>query len=261
MPTNGNRPGKGAAYSVGEFSQNAAEVTCQPTPTQVRHCRSGGDRPPIDLIGRKFGRWTVLAIHPKRVRYGRHGQAVSVLWRCRCDCGTERLVFGCNLRHGLSKSCGCLKREKTRQRNTKHGHACKGKVSRAYTRWLSMLQRCFDPNHAGYRYYGARGITVCHRWFKFENFYADMGDPPPGLSIDRIDVNGNYEPGNCRWATASEQVRNQRPRKRKGRRANIAEIQAFAASLARRASAPGGVRADLRSRAPATADLRAAARG
>jgi hypothetical protein len=119
----------------------------------------------------------------------------------------------------------------------------RGKVTSAYSRWVSMLQRCFNPNHKDYRYYGGRGITVCERWLDFVNFLADMGEPPPGLSLDRINVNGDYEPGNCRWATASEQVRNRRPPKRKRRRSSLAEIQAYAASLARAASAPGGARA------------------
>jgi hypothetical protein len=187
----------------------------------------------IDLTGKHFGRWFVLAIHPPRMRYGRRGHAVCVLWLCRCDCGTERVVFGTNLRRGLSTSCGCRSREKTRERNARHGHACRGKVTRAYIRWLSMLQRCCNPNNTAYDYYGGRGISVCERWHTFDNFLSDMGEPPPGLSIDRIDVNGDYEPGNCRWATASEQVRNQRPRKRKRQRSNLADIKAYAESLAR----------------------------
>jgi hypothetical protein len=111
-----------------------------------------------------------------------------------------------------------------------------------------MLQRCFNVNNKAYCYYGERGITVCERWHSFENFYADMGDPPPGLSIDRIEVNGNYEPGNCRWATQAEQVRNRRSQKRKlgnlriyssrmikreARHAKLAEIQKYAVALAR----------------------------
>ena len=246
MSTNGNRPGEGAEHSVGS---TATEATHQPDKTQVaarrKKRKSGGDRPPIDLVGRWFGWWLVLAIHPKRVRYGRHGHAVSVLWLCRCKCGTERVVFGSNLRQGLSTSCGCLKREKTRERNTKHGHACRGKVTRAYTRWLGMLQRCSDPNHAAYCYYGARGISVCERWLKFENFYADMGDPPPGLSIDRIDNNGNYEPDNCEWATPLQQNHNRRAPKSKpkSRRDIVEQCREYAAALARAASPLAGVRA------------------
>jgi hypothetical protein len=100
-----------------------------------------------------------------------------------------------------------------------------------------MLQRCFNPHNRSYSYYGGRGITVCERWLKFENFYADMGDPPPGMSLDRIDVNGNYTPKNCKWATRAEQTRNRRPPKQRRRRADVTQIRAFAASLARAASA------------------------
>ena len=89
------------------------------------------------------------------------------------------------------------------------------------------------PNNKCYRYYGALGITPCTRWLTFENYYADTGDAPPGKSLDRIDVNGNYEPGNCRWATVSEQARNRRPFKRKRWRSAVAELQQYADSLAR----------------------------
>ena len=168
----------------------------------------------IDLGGQRFGRWRVVGPHPERMRYGRRRHAVAVLWQCVCDCGEQRLVFGSNLRAGYSKSCGCLKREQTIKRSTKHGHARRGNHTSIYDRWVSMRQRCFDPGHPCYPDYGGRGISICDDWRSFENFYADMLDPPLGLSIDRINNDGNYEPSNCLWASASVQVRNRR-RKRK----------------------------------------------
>jgi hypothetical protein len=99
-----------------------------------------------------------------------------------------------------------------------------------------MMARCFNPNAKRYRDYGHRGINVCDRWLRFENFYADMGDPQPGKSLDRINNNGSYGPGNCKWSTPIEQARNQRPRKRKRQRSTVAELQAYSASLERAAS-------------------------
>jgi hypothetical protein len=173
---------------------------------------------PVDITGQHFGRWTVLTIHPERARSG-HAH-----WLCRCDCGTERIVLGLNLRQSRSTSCGCFWREQV----VKHGLW----GTRVYRIYQDMLQRCRNPNNRAYSWYGARGIDVeC----SFEEFFADMGHPLPGMSIDRINNDGNYKRGNLRWATASEQVRNRRPRKQKGR-AKLADIQAFATSLTRAAS-------------------------
>jgi hypothetical protein len=140
-------------------------------------------------------------------------------------------VLGFVLRNGESKSCGCLQRELVAKRLTTHGMS----KTRAYGIWVNMKQRCQNQNSPDYRYWGGVGVGVCDRWQKFENFYADVGEAPPGLSIDRWpDCYGDYGPANWRWATAKEQVHNQRPRKK--RRAKLEDINAYAASLARAAS-------------------------
>lgn len=140
-------------------------------------------------------------------RYGR----LSVIknakggWLCRCDCGAEKIVRAQALKTGATQSCGCYKAE-VRHRPWKHGMTYKP----IYRLWVSMIDRCTRPNVPNFKSYGARGIKVCERWQTFENFYADMGDRPDGKTLDRIDQNGNYELGNCRWATHKVQARNRR---------------------------------------------------
>lgn len=127
----------------------------------------------------------------------------------RCDCGTEKTVPFKNLGRGTN-SCGCLHVEQLVARSTKHGHAV-GKPTSTYMTWQDMVGRCTNPSHKRWDDYGGRGITVCDQWRKFENFLADMGERPGCLTLDRIDNNSGYGPGNCRWTTQSEQNRNRRP--------------------------------------------------
>lgn len=151
-----------------------------------------------DISNQRFGRWVVIAYShsPKTGRRGAH-------WRCRCDCGTERAMHGAALRNGTSRSCGCGNRIE----HTTHGLF----GTPTYRTWNSMRTRCENSKHPSFADYGAKGITVCERWKAFANFVADMGERPAGTTLDRYpNLEGNYEPGNCRWATAREQQSNKR---------------------------------------------------
>jgi hypothetical protein len=159
-----------------------------------------------DLTGQRFGRWLVLEIAGRSIDRG-------AVWSCVCDCGARRDVAAKAMVAGDSQSCGCLAKERrlegTRRAKTTHGHTA-GATSRTYRIWTNMVSRCTNPNFDSFKWYGGRGISVCDRWRKFQNFLDDMGVAPDGKSIDRRETNGNYEPSNCRWATQTEQTNNTR---------------------------------------------------
>lgn len=163
----------------------------------------------IDLTGQTFSRLIVI----KRVENDKYGHT---RWLCQCKCGKRQKAQGGHLRAGCVQSCGCLQKEISIQvgkQKIKHGHNCRNKRSKTYVTWVNMIYRCTNPNVKNYKDYGGRGIKVCKRWLRFENFLEDMRERPKGFTLDRVNSDGDYCKGNCKWSTPKEQARNTRKNK------------------------------------------------
>lgn len=157
----------------------------------------------IDLTGVRFSRLTVVKRAPEKT--------LKVRWVCECDCGNQVTVISANLKNGNTQSCGCQRTDSSRTNGlNRRKHGMTGTPE--YKAWQGLRDRCYNEDAEQYPNYGGRGVSVCKEWLNsFEAFYADMGPrPEKGYSIDRVDVNGDYEPSNCRWATGETQSNNKR---------------------------------------------------
>lgn len=152
-----------------------------------------------DLTGLQFGRLSVEKTYMKRC-----GSRTRKFCLCQCECGTTKEIPADHLTRGKIRSCGCLRKEVSTQRAQKHGQ----RNGRLYNSWRGMKDRCLNPNHKSYRNYGGKGVGICVQWLDFERFseWAYSNGYTEGLTIDRIDPQGNYEPQNCRWIPASENI-------------------------------------------------------
>ncbi len=166
----------------------------------------------LDLTGQAFGHLHVVSRAPQPA----NRISKRTYWECRCNCGTLITVSADDLKSGNNISCGCVKRQAMIDRNTVHGHRIHNNTTSEYWSYRAMMKRCYQESQYGFKWYGGRGITVCDRWKdSFLNFLADMGPKPgPQFTIERLRVNGNYEPANCIWLHESLQARNRRPRTR-----------------------------------------------
>lgn len=162
----------------------------------------------IDITGKKYGFLTAIRFsHYKDYKCGQRHR----VWLFRCECGNDVLIPIGQARAGGTKSCGCKKSEFVAKARTSHGyanHRKTGKINSTYLAWVNIRNRCFNKKNDRYHVYGGRGITVCERWMKFENFISDMGEKPEGMSIERIDVNKEYSPENCKWIPMKSQYKN-----------------------------------------------------
>jgi hypothetical protein len=158
----------------------------------------------VDLTAKRFGRLVVRGKAPSRNR--------QTTWACICDCGKELTVSGCHLINGRSTSCGCYRSELLRVVKRKHGLS----HSRTYNSWVNMKARSTKPDHPRAADYALRGVDCCPAWAEdFRNFLADMGECPPGYTLERKDNDRGYWPDNCKWATYKEQANNRRPARRR----------------------------------------------
>ena len=176
-----------------------------------------------DISGQRFGRLVVA-------EYAGSDRLGKAIWKCACDCGNDISVRANSLNSGLTVSCGCRRAETLSAGRNKHGLS---KYS-GYSSWKAMIDRCTNENSKDFKWYGARGIKVCERWFDIENFAADMGARPSRCSIDRIDPNGDYTPENCKWSTPLEQGAH----KRNNVVVSLAGVTAHVAEVSRKTGIP-----------------------
>ncbi len=164
-----------------------------PFPDSILRCRMASI---INLVGKRVNKLTVVAFFGRTENY-------HYMWKCKCECGGEAIVDGSDLRSGRAKGCGCL----IGKQNTTHGKS----KTKTYNVWFGMRKRCHDPQDPAYKNYGARGVSVCDEWLSsFDAFYRDMGDPPEGKTLDRINNDLGYSKENCRWIGMAEQMNNKR---------------------------------------------------